>query len=95
MTIEVSVVEDDAHVRKLLASWIGHAAGFKLLGQWDNAETAFASAFVTQRGQNSSAVQHLTVAIRDKRSAVGSCLTDQKTWRFRWGQDWSKAPPSL
>ena len=42
VTIEVAVVEDDAHARKLLAAWIGHAPDFKLVGQWANAESALA-----------------------------------------------------
>ena len=42
VTIDVSIVEDDAHVRKLLAGWITHAPGFKLVGQWSNAESALA-----------------------------------------------------
>ena len=42
VTIDVSIVEDDPHVRKMLASWINHASGFKLVGQWDNAEGALA-----------------------------------------------------
>jgi DNA-binding NarL/FixJ family response regulator len=42
MTIAVSIIEDDAPARKILASWIGRAAGFRLAGEWGNAESALA-----------------------------------------------------
>jgi DNA-binding NarL/FixJ family response regulator len=40
MAIAVSIVEDDARARKILARWIGRAPGFKLAGEWGDAETA-------------------------------------------------------
>ncbi len=40
MAIVVSLVEDDAEARKILAGWIGRAPGFKIAGQWGAAETA-------------------------------------------------------
>jgi len=40
MSLPVSIVEDDASVRKLLAEWIDQAAGFHCLGQYATAETA-------------------------------------------------------
>ncbi len=42
MAIDVSIVEDDPHVRKTLASWIKRAADFRLLGDWGDAESALA-----------------------------------------------------
>src|SRR5713101_6268054 len=42
MAIGVSIVEDDPHVRKMLASWITRAAGFHLVGEWGDAESALA-----------------------------------------------------
>lgn len=42
MAIDVSIVEDDPHVRKMLASWISRAAGFHLAGEWGDAESALA-----------------------------------------------------
>lgn len=40
MAVAVSIVEDDAQARKILASWIGRASGFRLAGDWGDAETA-------------------------------------------------------
>ncbi len=40
MAISVAIVEDDAPARKILASWIGRAAGFLLVGEWGTAEAA-------------------------------------------------------
>src|SRR6266704_377308 len=42
MAIDVSIVEDDPHVRKMLASWISRATGFQLVGEWGDAESALA-----------------------------------------------------
>lgn len=42
MAIEVSIVEDDPHARKILAAWVGHEAGFLLVGDWGSAESALA-----------------------------------------------------
>ena len=42
VAINVSIVEDDPHVRAMLAAWINNASGFQLAGQWDNAESALA-----------------------------------------------------
>ena len=42
MAIDVSIVEDDPHVRKMLASWISRASGFQLAGEWGDAESALA-----------------------------------------------------
>src|SRR5436190_4798127 len=42
MAIDVSVVEDDPHVRKMLATWISRASGFRLAGEWADAESALA-----------------------------------------------------
>lgn len=38
--ITVSIVEDDAQARKILSGWISHAAGFRLAGDWGDAESA-------------------------------------------------------
>jgi len=38
--IAVSIVEDDAQARKILAGWISRASGFRLVGDWGNAEKA-------------------------------------------------------
>jgi len=43
MVISVSIVEDDAQARKILAGWVSHAAGFRLSGDWGNAEMALAA----------------------------------------------------
>jgi DNA-binding NarL/FixJ family response regulator len=40
MAIAVSIVEDDAQARKILAGWLSHAAGFRLTGDWGDAEAA-------------------------------------------------------
>jgi DNA-binding NarL/FixJ family response regulator len=43
MVIVVSIVEDDAQARRILASWVSRAPGFRLGGDWGNAEAALAS----------------------------------------------------
>jgi DNA-binding NarL/FixJ family response regulator len=43
VAIAVSIVEDDAQARKILAGWVSHAPGFRLLGEWGNAEAAVAA----------------------------------------------------
>jgi DNA-binding NarL/FixJ family response regulator len=43
MAIAVSVVEDDAQARKILANWINRAPGFRLAGEWGNGEAALES----------------------------------------------------
>jgi DNA-binding NarL/FixJ family response regulator len=40
MAIAVSIVEDDAQARKILAGWINRASGFRLAGEWGEAESA-------------------------------------------------------
>jgi RNA polymerase sigma factor (sigma-70 family) len=40
VAIAVSIVEDDAQARKILAGWLTHAPGFRLTGDWGNAEVA-------------------------------------------------------
>jgi DNA-binding NarL/FixJ family response regulator len=40
MSIKVSIVEDDAPAREILANWINHADGFKCTGQHGSAEHA-------------------------------------------------------
>ena len=40
MAIAVSIVEDDAQARKIFASWIAGASGFRLAGDWGDAEKA-------------------------------------------------------
>jgi DNA-binding NarL/FixJ family response regulator len=40
MSIKVSIVEDDAPAREILANWINHAYGFKCIGQHGSAEHA-------------------------------------------------------
>src|SRR5882724_287638 len=40
MAIAVSIVEDDPQARKILAGWINRAAGFRLAGEWGDAESA-------------------------------------------------------
>jgi DNA-binding NarL/FixJ family response regulator len=40
VAIAVSIVEDDAQARKILAGWISRASGFRLAGDWGDAETA-------------------------------------------------------
>jgi DNA-binding NarL/FixJ family response regulator len=43
MVIAVSIVEDDAQARKILAGWVSHATGFRLNGDWGSAEAAIAN----------------------------------------------------
>jgi len=43
MAIAVSIVEDDAEARKILAGWISRAANFRLAGEWGDAESALES----------------------------------------------------
>ena len=43
MAISVSIIEDDAQARRILASWINRAAGFRLVGEWGDAESALES----------------------------------------------------
>jgi DNA-binding NarL/FixJ family response regulator len=40
MAIAVSIVEDDAQARKILAGWISRNPGFRLAGEWGDAESA-------------------------------------------------------
>jgi DNA-binding NarL/FixJ family response regulator len=40
MAVAVSIVEDDPQARQILAGWIGRAAGFRLAGDWGDAESA-------------------------------------------------------
>ena len=40
MAIAVSIVEDDAQARKIFANWISGASGFRLAGDWGDAENA-------------------------------------------------------
>ena len=40
MAIAVSIVEDDAQARKILAGWISRASGFRLAGEWGDAESS-------------------------------------------------------
>jgi DNA-binding NarL/FixJ family response regulator len=40
MPIAVSIVEDDAQARKILANWVSRASGFRLLSDCGDAETA-------------------------------------------------------
>ena len=40
VAIAVSIVEDDAQARKILAGWITRAAGFRVAGEWGDAEAA-------------------------------------------------------
>ena len=43
MPITVAIVEDDAQTRKILAGWITRASGFRLLGEWGEAESALSA----------------------------------------------------
>lgn len=43
MAIAVSIVEDDAPARKILAGWINRAPGFRLAGEWGSAESALSA----------------------------------------------------
>ena len=38
--VSVSIVEDDAHARKILCGWVNRAPGFRLSGDWGEAEGA-------------------------------------------------------
>jgi DNA-binding NarL/FixJ family response regulator len=38
--ISVSIVEDDAQARKILSGWLSRVPGFKLVGDWADAESA-------------------------------------------------------
>ncbi len=40
MVIAVCIVEDDSQARKILAGWVSRAEGFRLAGEWGDAETA-------------------------------------------------------
>src|SRR5947208_7747903 len=40
VAISVSIVEDDAQARKILAGWVSHAPAFRLIGDWGDAESA-------------------------------------------------------
>jgi DNA-binding NarL/FixJ family response regulator len=40
MAIAVSIVEDDLQTRKIFANWINSAPGFRLAGDWGDAEKA-------------------------------------------------------
>jgi DNA-binding NarL/FixJ family response regulator len=40
MSITVSIVEDDAPARKILANWLSRASEFQLVGEWADAESA-------------------------------------------------------
>jgi len=40
MAIAISIIEDDAQARKILAGWITRASGFRLAGEWGDAESA-------------------------------------------------------
>jgi DNA-binding NarL/FixJ family response regulator len=42
VTIDVSIVEDDPHARKILAAWVSGTSGLHLAGEWSNAESALA-----------------------------------------------------
>lgn len=40
MAIAVCIVEDDAQTRRILAGWISRSPGFRLAGEWGQAESA-------------------------------------------------------
>jgi DNA-binding NarL/FixJ family response regulator len=42
VSIGVAIVEDDVPAREIIAGWIRSADGFKLVGEYDDAETAIA-----------------------------------------------------
>ena len=42
VSIQVAIVEDDVPAREILAGWIRGTDGFKLVGEYDDAETAVA-----------------------------------------------------
>ena len=50
MAIAVSIIEDDAPAGKILARWISRASGFRLAGDWGDAETALR--FLTEKNPN-------------------------------------------
>ena len=41
--IAVSIIEDDAQARRILAGWLSRASGFRLVGDWGDAESALES----------------------------------------------------
>jgi len=43
MAVAVAIIEDDAQARKILAGWISRASGFRLAGDWGDAEAAVAA----------------------------------------------------
>jgi len=43
VVIAVSIVEDDVEARKILVGWIKRAPGFRLVGEWGDAESAIES----------------------------------------------------
>jgi DNA-binding NarL/FixJ family response regulator len=40
VAIAVCIIEDDTQTRKILAGWINRASGFRLAGEWGDAESA-------------------------------------------------------
>jgi DNA-binding NarL/FixJ family response regulator len=42
LSIAVAIVEDDVPAREIIAGWIRYADGFRLAGEYDDAETAIA-----------------------------------------------------
>jgi len=42
LSIAVAIVEDDVPAREIVAGWIRNAEGFRLVGEYDDAETAVA-----------------------------------------------------
>lgn len=42
VSIDVAIVEDDVPAREIIAGWIGGAEGFRLVGEYTDAETAIA-----------------------------------------------------
>jgi DNA-binding NarL/FixJ family response regulator len=42
LSIAVSIIEDDASVRKILAGWVSRAKGFRFVSEYGNAESAVA-----------------------------------------------------
>ena len=40
MAITVSIVEDDVQARRIFARWMSRAPGFRLMGEWADAESA-------------------------------------------------------
>src|SRR5215831_2253220 len=43
MAIAVAIIEDDSQARKILAGWINRASGFRLAGEWGDAESSLAA----------------------------------------------------